>query len=202
LIFLPPLGGQGGEFLLLPSCFFLLPSCFFLILMSYFANLLGIGLSVCLLGCSPTMPVANSEVTGTLALQPTVTASQGQILPVSARARIADRSIELEVASTPEQQAMGLMYRTFLPDDRGMLFEFKPARWVNFWMKNCEISLDMIFMRDGVVTAIQPAAPPCTADPCPTYGPDTMVDRVIELRSGRAAELGLKVGDRIAIEFI
>ncbi|TAE99320.1 MAG: DUF192 domain-containing protein, partial [Oscillatoriales cyanobacterium] len=50
------------------------------------------------------MPVANSEVTATLALQPTLTASQGQVLPVSAKARIADRSIELEVATTPEQQ--------------------------------------------------------------------------------------------------
>jgi uncharacterized protein len=176
--------------------------------MSYFANLLGIGVSIFLLGCSPTLPVANPNVTGTFASQSTLVASEGQVLPVSARARIADRPlaepskrIELEVAKTPEQQAMGLMYRTSLPDNRGMLFEFKPARWVNFWMKNCQISLDMIFIRDGVVTAIQAGAPPCTAEPCPTYGPDTTVDRVIELRSGRAAELGLKVGDRIAIEF-
>ncbi len=176
--------------------------------MSYFANLLGIGVSIFLLGCSPILPVANSNVTGTFASQSTLVASEGQVLPVSARVWIADRPlaepskrIELEVTKTPEQQAMGLMYRTSLPDDRGMLFEFKPARWVNFWMKNCQISLDMIFIRDGVVTAIQAGAPPCTADPCPTYGPDTIVDRVIELRSGRAAELGLKVGDRIAIEF-
>ena len=57
---------------------------------------------------------------------PTATTS-GQVLPVSARARIADRPIELEVAKTPEQQAMGLMYRTSSADDRGMLFEFKPT---------------------------------------------------------------------------
>ena len=169
--------------------------------MSYFANLLGIGVSIFLLGCSPTLPVANPNVTGILASQSTLVASQGQVLPISARARIADRPIELEVAKTSEQQAIGLMYRTSLADDRGMLFEFKPARWVNFWMKNCKISLDMIFIRDGVVTAIKAGAPPCTAEPCPTYGPDTIVDRVIELRNGRAAELGLKVGDQIAIEF-
>ena len=169
--------------------------------MSYLANFLSIGVSIFLLGCSPTLPVANSNVAGILASQSTLVASQGQVLPISAKARIADRQIELEVAKTPEQQAMGLMYRTSLPDDRGMLFEFKPARWVNFWMKNCKISLDMIFLRDGVVTAIEAGAPPCTADPCPTYGPNTMVDRVIELRSGRAAELGVKVGDRIKIDF-
>ena len=169
--------------------------------MSYLTNVLGIGVSIFLLGCSPSLPAANADATGILASQSTLAASQGQVLPVSARARIADRPIELEVAKTTEQQAMGLMYRTSLADDRGMLFEFKPARWVNFWMKNCQISLDMIFIRDGVVTAIEVSAPPCTADPCPTYGPDTAVDRVIELRGGRAAELGVKVGDRIAIEF-
>ncbi|MGB8691739.1 MAG: DUF192 domain-containing protein [Microcoleus sp.] len=169
--------------------------------MSYFANLLGIGVTIFLLGCSPILPVASNSDPGILVSQSPTPTSLGQVLPVSARARIADRQIELEVAKTPEQQSMGLMYRTSLPDDRGMLFEFKPARWVNFWMKNCQISLDMIFLRDGVVTAIEAGAPPCTADPCPTYGPNTIVDRVIELRSGRAAELGLKVGDRIAIEF-
>ena len=168
--------------------------------MSYLTNVLGIGVSIFLLGCSPSLPAANANATGILASQSPTATTSDRVLPISARARIADRPIELEVAKTTEQQAMGLMYRTDLPDDRGMLFEFKPARWVNFWMKNCQIALDMIFIRDGVVTAIEVSAPPCTADPCPTYGPDTMVDRVIELRGGRAAELGVKVGDRIAIE--
>ncbi|MEG4209137.1 DUF192 domain-containing protein [Microcoleus sp. S13_B4] len=169
--------------------------------MSYLTNLLGIGVSIFLLGCSPTLPIANAGATGILAAQSPTATTSGQVLAVSARARIADRPIELEVAKTPEQQAIGLMYRTSLADDRGMLFEFKPARWVNFWMKNCKISLDMIFLRDGVVEAIAAGTPPCTAEPCPTYGPDTVVDRVIELGGGRAAELGVKVGDRIEIEF-
>ncbi len=123
--------------------------------MNYLTNLLGIGVSIFLLGCSPTLPIANAGATGILAAESPTATTSGQVLPVSARARIADRPIELEVAKTPEQQAMGLMYRTSLPDDRGMLFEFKPARWVNFWMKNCKISLDMIFVRDGVVEAIE-----------------------------------------------
>jgi len=163
--------------------------------MSYLANFLSIGVILFLLGCSPTLPVANPGATGILVSQSPRATTSGQVLPVSARARIADRPIELEVAKTVEQQAMGLMYRTSLPDDRGMLFEFKPAQLVNFWMKNCKISLDMIFLRNGVVEAIELSAP------CPTYGPDTAVDRVIELRGGRAAELGVKVGDRIEIEF-
>ena len=167
--------------------------------MSYLTNLLGIGISIFFLGCSPTLPIKNN---GILANQSPKTITSGQVLPVSARTRIADRPIQLEVAKTVEQQDIGLMYRSSLPDDRGMLFEFKSAQRVSFWMKNCKISLDMIFLRDGVVEAIELSAPPCTADPCPTYGPTTAVDRVIELRGGRAAELGVKVGDRMEIEFL
>jgi hypothetical protein len=169
------------------------------IIMSYLTNFFGISTSIFLLGCSPTLPIKNNDI---FANQFPRTTASGQVLPVSARAWIADRPIKLEVAKTAEQQDMGLMYRTSLADDRGMLFEFKSARKVNFWMKNCKISLDMIFLRDGVVEAIKLSAPPCTADPCPTYGSDTAVDRVIELRGGRAAELGIKVGDRIEIEFL
>lgn len=128
----------------------------------------------------------------------------GQVLPIGARAQIAGQVIELEVTRTPQEQMMGLMYRTSLPDDRGMLFEFNPPQPVRFWMKNCKMSLDMIFLKNGIVKAIAAEAPPCTSEPCPTYGPDlsTPIDQVIELRGGRAAELGLKPGDRIPVEFL
>ncbi len=154
--------------------------------MKYSTNLLTIGTALFLVtGC-----VANPEIISS------------QSLPISAKAQINNHSIKLEVAKTSKQQDIGLMYRTSLSDDRGMLFEFKSARRVSFWMKNCQISLDMIFLRNGVVEAIELSAPPCTADPCPTYGPHTAVDRVIELRGGRATELGVKVGDHIKIEFL
>ncbi len=126
---------------------------------------------------------------------------RGQILPVSARAILGDETIDLEVTSTPQQQALGLMYRRELPDNRGMLFGFDPPRPVSFWMKNVRIPLDMIFVRDGKITAIESDVPPCQSRVCPTYGPSTPVDGVIELRGGRAAELGLQVGDRVEIEF-
>lgn len=128
----------------------------------------------------------------------------GQILPVSVNTVLGDRAlaepsqrIGLEVAQTPEEQAIGLMFRTELPDDRGMLFPIAPARNVRFWMRNVQIELDMIFLREGIVQAIIPKVPPCLSDTCPSYGPDVPVDGVIELKGGRAAQLGLKVGDRI-----
>ncbi len=121
----------------------------------------------------------------------------GQLLPISVNTIIGAQPLGLEVALTPQEQQIGLMFRTELPDDRGMLFPIEPARNVRFWMRNVLIELDMIFLREGVVQAIIPNVPPCLTENCPNYGPNVPVDAVMELRGGRAAELGLKVGDRI-----
>lgn len=127
--------------------------------------------------------------------------SLGQTIPISAQAIIAGQEIQMEVAQTPQQQAIGLMYRKSLAANRGMLFPFNPPQPVNFWMKNTLIPLDMVFLRNGVVQDIARNVPPCTSDPCPTYGPKTtVIDQVIELRGGRSTELGLKVGDRVTIQ--
>jgi uncharacterized membrane protein (UPF0127 family) len=69
-------------------------------------------------------------------------------------------------------------------------------------MKNTPSPLDMVFLLNGKVKAIAVDAHPCAADPCPTYSSNDTVNQVIELRSGRAEELGLKVGDRLSIEFL
>lgn len=126
----------------------------------------------------------------------------GQVLPITAQAKMGQQVINLEVAQTPQQQALGLMYRRSLAPDRGMLFAFDPPRSVSFWMKNTKIPLDMIFLRQGRVMAISADVPPCTATPCPVYGPEQSVaiDQVIELRGGRASELGLTVGDRVIVK--
>jgi len=136
------------------------------------------------------------------AVASTPTASErGQHLPITATAILAESyQIDLEVAETSQQQALGLMYREPLPDDRGMLFPFDPPRPVNFWMKNVPAPLDMIFIYQGEIKAIASNVPPCDATPCPTYGPQQQViDAVIELRGGRAAELELQVGDPVTI---
>ncbi|MDZ8109850.1 MAG: DUF192 domain-containing protein [Nostoc sp. DedQUE12a] len=168
--------------------------------MTRWLSLLSILLGIFLMGCSdPTTAIPSTTTSGSPTPAPQ---SLGQKLPISAKAIVPNgTTIQLEVAKTPQQQAMGLMYRPALPDDRGMLFPFPSAQPVSFWMKNVPVSLDMVFLQNGVVKYIQPAAPPCASEPCPTYGPNTLIDKVIELRSGRAAELNLKVGDVIKIEF-
>lgn len=137
-------------------------------------------------------------------VQKTQARLEAQKLPFTAKITIGDQVIDLEVAKTPQEQEIGLMFRTDLPPNQGMLFPFQPARPVAFWMRNTLIPLDMIFLKDGVIRAIVTQVPPCTANPCPTYGPafNVDIDQVIELRNGRAGELGLQVDDRLTVEFL
>ncbi|XWK91273.1 MAG: DUF192 domain-containing protein [Phormidium sp.] len=173
-------------------------------------KLLALVLGIWLMGCSTTSPVNSGNIA--LISQQESTKSPdnqelaenlGQMLPISAKAQFASGEVvQLEVTRTPAEQSLGLMYRRNLPDDRGMLFSFSPPQRVSFWMKNVVIPLDMVFLRDGVVRAIAANVPPCKQDPCPSYGPDGTIDQVIELRGGRAAELGIKVGQQVKIEFL
>jgi uncharacterized membrane protein (UPF0127 family) len=126
-----------------------------------------------------------------------------QMLPITAEVELNERTIGLEVARTPQQQATGLMARDSLADDRGMLFPFEPARPVSFWMKNVRIPLDMVFIHQGEVVAIADSVPPCTSDPCQNYGPGSqVVDYVLELRGGLAAQLEVQVGDPVEIRWL
>ena len=157
-------------------------------------------LGVLLMGCSPPTPAISPTANSSSQLESSM--NLGQTLPISAQATIAGHVIKLEVARTESHKAMGLMYRTTLADNRGMLFLFEPPQNVNFWMKNVRIPLDMIFVGDGKVKAIAASVPPCNITPCPTYGSQTAVNQVIELRGGRATELGLKVGETVKIQYL
>jgi uncharacterized protein len=158
-----------------------------------------IGILLLLQGCSSISLIKDNWGDLANASSPV---QEGQILPISARVKIAETEIDLEVAKTPEQQAIGLMFRESLPGDRGMLFPLQSERLASFWMKNVSIDLDMIFLQQGKVVHIANKVPPCRRDPCPIYGPNTFVDTVLELAGGRAEQLGLKVGDRVEIEYL
>ena len=165
-------------------------------------SVLLIVLNILLIGCSDLTVAKNPQLLSKPALtSKTPTPKKlGQQLPISAVATTPnDTEIQLEVARTPQEQAMGLMYRPALPDNRGMLFVFPSPQSARFWMKNVPVHLDMVFMLNGVVQYIAANVPPCEMNPCPTYGPRRLIDQVIELRAGRAAELNLKPGDRITI---
>lgn len=128
---------------------------------------------------------------------------RAQYLPVTAKAKIADRIINLEVTRNPIEQSKGLMFRSTLPDDRGMLFNFNPPQEIGFWMKNVPVPLDIVFIYQNKIVAIAANALPCKAEPCPIYPtPSVVADRVIELRAGLTREMKLKLGDRVTVEKI
>ena len=103
--------------------------------------------------------------------------------------------IQVEITSTPEEKAMGLMFRTSLADDAGMLFPYAPPQEATMWMRNTYISLDMIFIRaDGVIHRIEANTEPFSERVIASRG---IVTAVLELKAGSAARLGLKPGDRV-----
>ena len=102
----------------------------------------------------------------------------------------------VEVARTASQQETGLMNRHGLAPDAGMLFPFDPPRPASFWMRNTLIPLDMIFIRpDGSIARIAANTVPMSETPVAVTEPMTAV---LEIGGGRAAQLGIKEGDRVS----
>ena len=109
-------------------------------------------------------------------------------------------SVHVSLALTPEEQARGLMFIKDLPSDKGMLFLFKTDEQRAFWMKNCFVSLDLIWLdQDFQVVDITHDAPPCQADPCPNYYPSRAIRNVLEVLGGTAKEHHLQVGERLVV---
>ena len=102
-------------------------------------------------------------------------------------------AFSVEVADTPEAQARGLMFRTDLGDNEGMIFPYDGTRAQSFWMKNTPLPLDIIYIGpDRRISNIAAETEPYSLDPVYSVGP---VLGVLELRGGRAAELGIEPGD-------
>lgn len=107
--------------------------------------------------------------------------------------------IEAELAISPEDQARGMMFRAEVPPDTGMLFVGTRAAPRSFWMYQCLVPLDMVWL-DGArrVVEIVREAPPCreeAAQRCPSYGGNANSVYVLELAGGQALAQGLQVGD-------
>jgi uncharacterized membrane protein (UPF0127 family) len=104
-------------------------------------------------------------------------------------------SFSVEVMRTPEQLEKGLMFRRYMPDDRGMLFDFKTEQPVQFWMKNTYLPLDMIFIsKAGKIVSIRENAEPLSEKLIASGGP---VVAVLEVNAGTAARIHAKPGDSV-----
>ena len=155
-------------------------------------------------GLRPLRRLGPAALAGALLLAPWLAhAAPPQQLPISAQwCPQAGRCISLEVARTPQQQAMGLQLRPPLPPLRGMWFPYSPPSEAKFWMHRTPAPLDMLFVREDRVIAIVEGAQPCMHLPCRSYGPDQPVDGVLELAAGQAAALGITVGSPVRIELL
>ncbi len=108
--------------------------------------------------------------------------------------------LEVEVMRTPAELRRGLQGHPALRDDQGMLFILDDLEIANFWMKDVTYPIDIVFLRpDGTVDHVAAAVPPCPETPCPNYRSKTPVSHVLELRAGRAAELGLTPGHPVRL---
>lgn len=103
--------------------------------------------------------------------------------------------LEVEIAVSPEEQARGLMFRTELAENKGMLFPYPSPRELTMWMRNTYIPLDMVFIRaDGTVHRIEAQTVPFSERTIASHG---AVSAVLEIAGGRAARIGLKPGDTV-----
>jgi uncharacterized membrane protein (UPF0127 family) len=131
-------------------------------------------------------PAAASEATSAVSGLP--------LIPLEVRSNGRVHRFTVELARTEDEQAYGLMNRTRLGPDEGMLFPFEPPRPASFWMKDTLIPLDMIFVRaDGSIARIAANTVPESLAPVRVSEP---VAAVLEIPGGRAAELGIEEGDR------
>ena len=116
-------------------------------------------------------------------------------VPLSIRTSDTTHDFIVEVAESNAQQAQGLMFRTRLAPDKGMIFPFSQDRVAGFWMKNTVISRDIIFVRrDVTIESIAANTTPYSLESVRSNEP---VGAVLEIAAGRAAELGIQPGNTV-----
>ena len=105
---------------------------------------------------------------------------------------------QAELALTPAEQSQGLMYRSEMAPDHGMLFLFPQLNQTPFWMKNTLIPLDMVFISpDKKIVSIVERAAPQTTTPREANGP---YQYVLEINGGKAETFGIQAGDNVEFQ--
>lgn len=106
----------------------------------------------------------------------------------------------VEVADSGDERARGLMGRTSLPEEAGMLFVYGEPSTGSYWMKDTLVPLSIAFMDgDGTILRILDMAP-CRSEPCPVYDPGVTYSSALEVNRGAFARAGIREGDVLRIE--
>ena len=103
----------------------------------------------------------------------------------------------MEIADDNEERTRGLMHRGILGENKGMLFIFENEDYHSFWMKNTLTQLDIIWIdSEKEVVFIKEKALLCEEN-CDVFIPDKKARYAIEINSGKAKELDIKIGDKV-----
>jgi uncharacterized membrane protein (UPF0127 family) len=113
--------------------------------------------------------------------------------------RINDCQFKVKLAVSEKERQMGMMKKRFDDTFNGMLFIQKNEQHC-FWMKNCIIPLDIIFIEDNIITKIHHNCPPCEDDICDEHYCGEG-DLVLELMGGTCNKLGINEGDELELFF-
>jgi uncharacterized membrane protein (UPF0127 family) len=117
------------------------------------------------------------------------------------RVRLKGEWFSVDLATTAEDQRMGLMFRDEMADDHGMLFIFPTENWRSFWMKNTRIALDIFYFDEGLkLVSVAENTPPCRTERCPSYPSKGPARYVLELNAGKAQQLGVEPGDVLELD--
>jgi uncharacterized membrane protein (UPF0127 family) len=107
----------------------------------------------------------------------------------------APHEFSVEMALTPDQQTVGLMFRPSVPAEGGMLFDWGVAHDSQMWMRNTIAPLDMVFINaDGTIRSIAENTVPQSLAVIDSRGP---VRATLELAAGTTARLNIRVGDKV-----
>jgi uncharacterized protein len=108
----------------------------------------------------------------------------------------------LGVADSDDERALGLMGRTSLPPNGGMVFVFDGPTEASFWMKDTSIPLSIAFWDDDDRVVGIMEMPPCQHDPCPTYRPGQPYTDALEMNAGWFARHGIEIGDTVELQLL
>ena len=106
----------------------------------------------------------------------------------------------VDVSDNSLERTQGLMFRSSLDENKGMLFIFESSGLYSFWMKNTLIPLDIIWINENLeIIDIQRDAQPCTSEVCKSYSLSSEALYVLEINSGLTEKYGMNIGDKVEI---
>jgi hypothetical protein len=124
-----------------------------------------------------------------------------QLKPKETTIIINGQKILAESAATPEQHYQGLSGRTKLCENCGMLFIFSDKQVQDFYMRNMNFPLDIVFIADNKILKISPNLLPEGANPQAIYSSELPINYVLELNSGYTDKYNINVGDEVEFNF-